>query len=69
MKPVIIYEIQSGLFKGNLAIVHPILDGNLTLEQIIDKDVPKGVEYKVIDADNLPVDRTNRNDWKFSDFQ
>lgn len=68
MKPLIIYEIQSGLFKGNLAIIHPILDNGLTLEEIIEKDVPKGVDYKIIEADDLPADRTNRNDWKFSDF-
>jgi len=29
------------------------------------KDIPKGVEYKIIDESELPKDRTFRNAWNF----
>ena len=35
-----------------------------TVEEIAAKDVPAGVPYKIINASDLPTDRTFRNAWE-----
>lgn len=50
---------------GGAVILIPVLECGLTLEQIIEKDVPAGVPYKIIDASELPSDRTFRSAWEF----
>ena len=49
---------------GSVGIMYPVLDCGLTLEQIIAKDVPKGVPYEVVDDSAIPSDREFRNAWK-----
>ena len=39
-------------------------EGN-TIEKLAEKDVPAGVEYKIIDASEVPTDRTFRNAWEY----
>ena len=51
---------------GGVAILMPILDCGLTLDEIIAKDVPPGVPYKIIDAADIPADRTFRNAWEYT---
>jgi hypothetical protein len=51
---------------GGVAILIPIPDCGLTLEEIIAKDVPPGVPYKIIDAADIPTDRTFRNAWEYT---
>ena len=51
---------------GGVAILMPILDCGLTLDEIIAKDVPPGVPYKIIDAADVPADRTFRNAWEYT---
>jgi len=51
---------------GGVAILMPILDCGLTLDEIIAKDVPPGVPYKIIDAADVPTDRTFRNAWEYT---
>ena len=51
---------------GGVAILIPIPDCGLTLEEIIAKDVPLGVPYKIIDAADIPADRTFRNAWEYT---
>jgi hypothetical protein len=38
-----------------------------TIQDIIDKDVPKGVNYVVMDKSDIPNDRTFRQAWVLSD--
>jgi len=52
---------------GGVAILVPILDCGLTLDEIIAKDVPPGVPYKIIDAADIPTDRTFRNAWEYTE--
>ena len=47
---------------GGVAIIIPANCG-LTAEQIAAKDVPTGLPYKIVDAADIPTDRTSRNDW------
>lgn len=53
----IIYPIPD----GGIAIVIPT--GELPIEEVAAKDVPAGVPYKIIDASEIPEDRTFRAAW------
>lgn len=33
------------------------------IERVANKDVPQGLEWRIIDADKIPADRTFRNAW------
>lgn len=46
---------------GGIAIVIPT--GELPIEQVAAKDVPPGVPYSIIDASEVPSDRTFRAAW------
>lgn len=48
---------------GGVAIIVPA-DCGLTIEQIAAKDVPAGKAYKIVDAADIPTDRTFRNAWE-----
>jgi len=50
--------------KGGVAVIIPA-DCGLTLEQIAAKDVPAGKPYKIIDAVDVPIDRTFREAWEY----
>jgi hypothetical protein len=52
---------------GSLTILVPSPDCGLTVEQIAAKDVPAGVPYQIVDASDIPTDRTFRNAWEFSE--
>lgn len=58
MNDRIIYQSDD----GGLAVVIPA-DGGLTIEEIAAKDVPQGKPYRIIDASELPQDRTFRGAW------
>ncbi len=51
---------------GGLAILIPTPEclEYYTLEQIAQKDVPEGLPYKIMDASDIPSDRTFRNAWE-----
>jgi len=50
---------------GGVCILIPVPNCGLTLEQIIAKDVPAGEPHKIIDASEIPSDRTFRNAWEY----
>jgi len=51
--------------EGGVAIIVPAPECELTIEEIAAKDVPTGVEYKIIDTEEVPTDRTFRNAWEY----
>ena len=51
---------------GGIAVLIPAECG-LTIEQIAAKDVPTGKPYLIVDATEIPEDRTYREAWT-SDF-
>ena len=65
MSQVIIYP--NG--QGGVCVVTPTPDAlqTMTIEQIAAKDVPQGIEYTIIDASELPQDRTFRNAWEYQE--
>jgi len=50
---------------GGVAIIIPAPECGLNIEEIAAKDVPQGVEYKIVDASDIPEDRTFRNAWEY----
>ena len=63
---------------SNQRIVYPTEDGGVavliptseyladhTIEELAQKDVPAGVEYKIVDVSEIPSDRTFRNAWEY----
>ncbi len=47
---------------GTISIIVPAECG-LTIEEIAAKDVPTGKEYHIVNASDIPSDRTFRNAW------
>jgi len=37
-----------------------------TIEELAAKDVPTGKEYKIVDIEDVPSDRTFRNAWEYT---
>jgi len=60
--PRIIYPTP----EGGVAIIIPAPDCGLTVEQIAAKDVPAGVPFRIVEAADIPSDRTFRAAWEFS---
>ena len=58
MNTRIIYQNDN----GGGAVIIPC-DCGLTLEQIAAKDVPTGKPYKIVNASDIPSDRTQREAW------
>jgi hypothetical protein len=50
--------------EGGVAVIVPSPDSGLTIEQIAEKDVPKGVPYEIVDVTEIPNDRTFRAAWE-----
>lgn len=46
--------------EGGVAVIIPAESVELAL-----KDVPEGVEYKIVDVSEIPSDRTFRNAWEY----
>ena len=51
---------------GGVAVIVPAPDCGLTIEEIARKDVPLGKPFKIIDAADVPNDRTFRNAWEYT---
>lgn len=52
--------------EGGVAIIVPAPNCGLTIEEIARKDVPAGVDFRIVDAVDIPEDRTFRNAWEFA---
>lgn len=55
----IIYQTD----EGGVAVIVPSANCGLTVEQIALKDVPAGKPYKIVEAADIPDDRTWRSAW------
>ena len=53
--------------EGGVAVIVPILECGLTVEEIAEKDVPEGKPYQIIDVSELPSDRVFRNAWEYQE--
>ena len=51
---------------GGVAVIIPAPESGLTIQQIAEKDVPSGKPFKIVDASDIPTDRTFRNAWEYT---
>ncbi len=51
---------------GGVSVIVPAAECGLTIEEIAAKDVPAGKPYKIVDASDIPTDRTFRNAWEYA---
>ena len=53
---------------GGVAILIPTEEylAEHTIEELAAKDVPAGKEYKIVDVEDIPSDRTFRNAWEYT---
>ncbi len=51
--------------EGGVAIIIPAHECGLTIEEIAAKDVPEGKPFKIVNASDIPTDRTFRNAWEY----
>jgi hypothetical protein len=49
--------------EGQVCVIHPVPDCGLTIEQIALKDVPAGQPFAIVDAAEIPSDRSMRDAW------
>lgn len=61
---IIIYKDQ----KGNACVLYPVSSPELSIEDIALRDVPEGTDYKIIESESLPEDKTFRNAWDIQDW-
>lgn len=52
--------------EGGVAIIIPAPDCGLTIEEIAVKDVPAGKPYRIVNASEIPTDRTFRDAWEYT---
>jgi hypothetical protein len=50
---------------GGVAIVIPT--GEISIEEVIAKDIPEGKPYKIVDVADIPTDRTFRGAWEYQE--
>lgn len=50
---------------GTVAVIIPT--GELPIEEVAAKDVPEGIAYEIVSADDIPSDRTFRGAWVMGD--
>ena len=61
MNERIIYETE----EGGVAVIIPVAECGLTIEEIAAKDVPEGVSYHIVYVSEVPSDRTFRGAWSW----
>ena len=64
MTKCIIYKNED----DGVSVVYPTPEAleTMTIEEIAAKDVPAGVEFKIVDVSDIPTDRTFRNAWEYT---
>lgn len=50
---------------GGVSVIIPSPDCGLTIEEIAEKDVPGGAEFRIVEAADIPADRTFRDAWEW----
>ena len=53
--------------EGGVIVLTPSPNWNGTLEELAAKDVPASKPYKIVDASEVPSDRTFRNAWEYTE--
>lgn len=62
MNKRIIYKTAN----NGVAVIIPS-ENVINIEDVAAKDVPAGVQYKIVNVSEIPVDRTFRNAWEWQE--
>ena len=54
---------------GTIGILMPVDSCPLSFDEIIEKDVPLGCKYKIVNKDEVPTDRSFRDAWTVDDSE
>ena len=54
--------------EGGVAVLIPTAEWleTHTIEDLAEKDVPAGLEFKIVDVSDIPSDRTFRDAWEYA---
>jgi hypothetical protein len=52
---------------GGVAVIIPAAECGLSIEAIAAKDVPTGKPFKIVDASDIPEERTFRDAWEWTE--
>ena len=52
---------------GGVCVIIPATECGLSIEAIAAKDVPTGKPFKIVDASDIPEDRTFRAAWEWTE--
>ena len=52
---------------GGVSIVIPAPECGLSIQEIAARSVPEGKPYRIVDASDIPTDRTFRNAWEYTE--
>ena len=52
---------------GGVAVIIPSPECGMSIEDIAAKDVPTGKPFKIVDAADIPEDRTFRAAWEWTE--
>lgn len=52
---------------GGVAVIIPALECKLSIKEIAAKDVPEGIPYKIVNVEDIPLNRIFRSAWE-ADF-
>jgi len=55
--------------EGGVAIIVPTPEylETHTIEELAEKDVPAGAEFKIVNTSDIPSDRTFRDAWEYAE--
>jgi len=67
----IIYKINESSISSDVRIIIPTAEAlqSMTIEQIARKDVPTGLNYKIVDVSDISTDRTFRDAWTIDEAE
>jgi len=67
----IIYKNTDSSVSSDVSIIIPTPEAlqSMTIEQIARKDVPTGLNYKIVDVSDISTDRTFRDAWTIDEAE
>ena len=55
--------------ENTVTVLTPTSEWTGTMEELAQKDVPKGLKYKIIEDSDIPSDRSFRNAWEVDEAE
>ena len=55
--------------EGTVSVIAPSPNWSGTMEELAQKDVPKGLKFKIVEDSDIPTDRTFRLAWEVDESE